>query len=78
MMYWPVAKTYHLKIILFLALLISSDQFWLRRHHEEYFCEIIFEFGSVVQYVGVIQIYFLSRALVAFLFSTAKPFVQFW
>ena len=47
-----------------------------RRHHEEQSCEIILNYGSVVQEEMPFKV-FLSGALAALLFSGAKPFVQF-
>ena len=47
-----------------------------RVYHEEQFCEIIFEFGPVVQEELPLK-HLLPRALLAALFSGPEPFVQF-
>ena len=47
-------------------------------HHEEHFCETIFEFGLVVQKEMPFKDILCSRTLAALLSSIAEPFVQFW
>ena len=51
-----------------------SDQFG-RRHHEEHYFEIILNLHLLFSRRVILR-YFLSIALVAFLFSASKPFVQ--
>ena len=47
-----------------------------RGHHKEHFCEIILNLDQLFSKRYCLR-YFLSRALVALLFSEAEPLVQF-
>ena len=48
-----------------------------RGHYEEHLCEIIFEFGPVVQEETLFKD-ISNLELAALSFSRAQPFVQFW
>ena len=47
-----------------------------RGHHEEQFCEIIFNFNQPI--FNLKSLKDLSRALAALMFSGVEPFLQFW
>ena len=50
---------------------------FVRGHHEEQFCEIILNLDQRFRRRCRLKD-FLSRALVAIVFSVAEPFMQFW